>query len=226
MQISCWQEPPDKLSINNSTLHLWRFSLQIPDTTVQALKRTLGTEELARANRLLDPGQARDGIVARGRLRQILGNYLQLPAEQLTFSYGNNGKPALHPAHISALQFNLAHSGNLALLAISRDQPVGCDLEKIDPAVDYQKIAAQFFAAAEVDQLAAYPVWRQTRGFYRIWTAKEAGLKRVGSGFSALAGEIPIDSEVRNRHFPVGKSSLAAISISTWIETVQRYQLA
>ena len=87
MQISCWQAPPDKLTINNTTLHLWRFSLQIPDTSIQTLKRTLSSAELARANRLLDPGKATDVIVSRGRLRQILGTYLNLPAEQLTFCY-------------------------------------------------------------------------------------------------------------------------------------------
>ena len=225
MQISCWHAPPQRLSIESAELHLWRFALKVSSPTLLQLKNTLSPDERSRAERLLAPQKAADFSVARGRLRQILGNYLNLPPAELTFSYGIKGKPALNPDLSSDLSFNLSHSGDWGLLAVAAGSAVGVDLEQIDPLIDCRKIAAQFFNPQEIYSFNNYPERRKLRGFYRLWTSKEARLKRFGFGFSADPATDKACQEERTAAFPLGKNYLAAISTSTEIYSLQRYQI-
>ena len=225
MQVSCWQAPPQRLSIESGELHLWRISLKVSSPTLLQLKNTLSPDERSRAKRLLAPQKATAFIIARGRLRQILGNYLNLPPAGLQFSYGIKGKPALHADLCSDLSFNLSHSGDWALLAVAVDTAVGVDLEQIDPLIDCREIAAQFFNPQEISIFNNFPERRKRRGFYRLWTSKEARLKRIGFGFSADPAADNACPEERTAAFPLAKSYLAAIATSTEIISLQRYQI-
>ena len=225
MLISCWQDPPQSLSLDSNELHLWRIFLPVCRTTQLLLKSTLSPDERARAERLLDPKKAADFVAARGRLRQILGNYLNFQPAELAFSYSRKGKPALHADFSSTLGFNLAHSGEWALLAVAADTAVGVDLEQIDPRIDCRKIAAHFFDPAEKIIFNKFSEQRRRRGFYRIWTRKEAGLKRSGRGFSADPAADSTDTAGQSQVLPIWKHYLGAISVSEKISYVQRYQL-
>ena len=224
-QISCWQTPPQRLLLATNQLHLWRISLQVSAATQRTLQSLLSSDELAREARLYDRQKAADFIVARGRLRQILGNYLHLPPVALAFRYGREGKPALHPEFCATVAFNLSHSGAWALLAVTAGTAVGVDLERIDPLLDCQKIARQFFNPTEINLFNNFSHWRQRRGFYRIWTGKEAGLKRSGFGFSAPASTAMDQLVDQARLFPISKNYLGAIVTSARIKSIQRYQL-
>src|SRR5438445_13633289 len=57
-------------------------------------------------------------------VRALLGAYLGTAPDQLRIERGAYGKPELGDA---ALQFNLAHTGNALLLALSRGIAVGVD---------------------------------------------------------------------------------------------------
>ena len=72
--------------------------------------------------------------------------------------------------------FNLSHSGDRALVAVSRQGPVGVDIERIKAGRPMERIAARMFSAEETAR-AATPL-----GFYRCWTAKEAYAKGLGLG--------------------------------------------
>ena len=63
--------------------------------------------------------------------------------------------------------FNLSHSHGAAVCAI-HDKPVGVDVEKLRPAP--KRLAAGM----------------EEGTFFRLWTAKEATVKRQGLGISAL----------------------------------------
>lgn len=95
---------------------------------------------------------------------------------------GEHGKPYVLnlPAH-----FNLSHSGNYTILAIS-DKPIGIDIEIIE---DFSAILAKkLFNEDELNYIAGTgPSTKKSdmqRAFYEIWTAKEAYLKYLGSGIS------------------------------------------
>ena len=76
------------------------------------------------------------------------------------------------------LEFNLSHSGDYAICAISDDE-VGCDIEKIKDV--NLKIAKRFFSEEEYNN-----VLKDNKLFFRYWTLKESYLKAKGIGIKGL----------------------------------------
>lgn len=70
--------------------------------------------------------------------------------------------------------FNLSHSHGAAVCAL-HDKPVGIDIEKLRPPPKH--LAKSMDAAA----------------FFRLWTAREAAVKREGKGLAALLKPLPPD---------------------------------
>src|SRR5262249_62127988 len=104
-----------------------------------------------RAERFHFPRDAGRYAVGRGVLRILLGRYLHRAPEELRFQYGARGKPALADRPRGrALRFNLAHSRDLAIYAVSWDREVGVDVEEVRADRADQEIAARFFSPAEV----------------------------------------------------------------------------
>jgi 4'-phosphopantetheinyl transferase len=169
-------------------VHVWRIHLDArsprPPTPI------LSPDELARAGRFKFPGDREHFMAAREALRRILAGYLGAAAETLQFSYGAQGKPALEGSFArDGLDFNLAHSRGLALIAVSRGRRLGIDLEWIRPDVADEGIAERFFAPAEVQKLGALRREDRDLAFFRCWTRKEAYIKARGEGLS-----IPLNS--------------------------------
>ena len=118
-------------------------------------------------------------------LRAILGQYTGAP---LDFATGEYGKPYL-PAD-PHLHFNLSHSHQLALVAVSRDVEVGVDVEWFRPLPACLAIAERFFPPAELAALMdALPADRE-REFFRLWTRIEARLKARGVGLVGAGREL------------------------------------
>jgi 4'-phosphopantetheinyl transferase len=145
----------------------------------------LSADELARAERFRFRKDADRYTVARGLLRTILGQYLCRPPEQLRFRYGAMGKPEL-AADGGAFdpRFNLAHSRDLAVYAVTRGRRVGIDIEYIRAERADLRIAERFFSTREIAQLRALPLHAQREAFFACWTRKEAYLKAKGDGLA------------------------------------------
>ena len=223
-----WQTPPSRPELTGQAVHLWRFPL----VCHEPLDGLLDEQEWQRARRLRVSGKARDFVVARARLRQILASYLGLAPETLRFNYGPSGKPELADLAADAPAFNLAHSGGWGVCAVTRGIEVGVDLEKINRQLDYEKLAAQFFSASERAWLQSGTLVRRRRRFFRIWTRKEAWLKGKGGGFSDpdqdigpahLAGSYTHDGGWWLKSFPVGRDYLAALALPQEFSLLQRW---
>jgi 4'-phosphopantetheinyl transferase len=90
-----------------------------------------------------------------------------------------SGKPRLAA---SELQFNVAHSGNLALVAVTRDCEIGVDLELLRPVDRSLEIATRNFHPHELAAIHATSENALHKTFLRCWTRKEAALKAIGTG--------------------------------------------
>jgi 4'-phosphopantetheinyl transferase len=66
-------------------------------------------------------------IVARAALRIVLAGHLGLHPSDVELGAGEHGKPEIAGA---ALRFNLSHSGDLALIALTEHAEVGIDVER------------------------------------------------------------------------------------------------
>jgi 4'-phosphopantetheinyl transferase len=171
-------------------VHIWRTSLDSSPDKVEVFRPLLASDELARAERLIFPEHKRRFILARGHLRRILSSYLNIAPNEIRFDYGVHGKPRLSAFHAGSppLHFNLAHSGEIALYAVTGLGEVGVDVERIRPDMASIKIAERYFSVGEVEALKSLSSNQQTDAFFNCWTRKEAFLKATGQGLT-----LPLD---------------------------------
>jgi 4'-phosphopantetheinyl transferase len=91
----------------------------------------------------------------------------------------------LDVSHSSQLQFSMAKSDDRVLVGISRDIPVGVDLEPATRAARSSvRLAQRYFSAAEAEALQALPKSEQDAAFLRAWACKEAVVKAYGEGIA------------------------------------------
>jgi 4'-phosphopantetheinyl transferase len=176
-----WAHPPDVLDLQPDQVDVWRIPLDVRSATVKSLESALSADESDRATRFRFPKGKDRYIVAHGCLRQILAHYLGGEPDRLTFSTSEYGKPALNSHE---LEFNLSHSGDFALVAVTRGRKVGVDVERIRTDVDLERLASRFFSTSEVSELVALPSEQRVIGFFDGWTRKEAYIKAQGLGLS------------------------------------------
>lgn len=165
-------------------------SLDQPSEVVSELARTLAADERERAERFVFSREKSRFIVGRAGLRLILGEVLATPPHTLRFAYGPHGKPQLAaPFDRAGLTFNLAHSSDLALVAVTQGATIGADIERLRPMYDLDAIAEETFSDRERRALFALPDPDRERAFFHCWTRKEAFVKALGDGLS-----YPLDS--------------------------------
>ena len=185
-----WSLAPKDLTLADTEVHVWRAQLELPLSQVQALRGILTDDELDRANRFSFEIDRQRFIAARGTLRSILSRYITIYPSHLRFHYNQYGKPFLAPEFSTyLLNFNLSHSGRMALYAITRNMEIGVDVERVRSDFEYEEIAERFFSANEVAILRTIPTEKKLEAFYTCWTRKEAYIKAHGKGLS-----LPLDS--------------------------------
>lgn len=166
-------------------IHLWTVRLDAPARAAGAAG-VLSREELWRSYRFRHTRDRERYIAAHAALRNILAAYVGASPEALRFRRGEWGKPYLDLPH--APSFNLAHTGELALLAVARDGEVGVDVERVSPVPDCLDLARAYLSVRECEHLTALPDTERSLAFLRCWTRREAVVKATGLGLS-----IPID---------------------------------
>jgi 4'-phosphopantetheinyl transferase len=183
--VHSWNSPPQNLTLDINEIHVWRFFLTQTESCLQILAKTLSTDEQTKAERFHFPKGRSQFIVSRGALRAILSRYLQINPSLLRFDYNPYGKPSLIVAQGGdTLHFNLSHSHELGLIAITKNRDIGVDIERINPNFPYLEIAEKFFSPLENSVLLSLPQDLQSTAFYNCWTRKEAYIKAVGKGLS------------------------------------------
>jgi 4'-phosphopantetheinyl transferase len=161
----------------------------------------LDGHELARAGRLVFDRDRRRFIAAHSAMRVILGRQLGVNPRTLRFGVGRHGKPYLLD-NPSDARFNLSHSGERAVLAVTIGREVGIDIEQHRP-IDIEAISRFSFSQAECDALDQLPPSARLDGFYRCWTRKESFVKARGDGLSFDLGSFDVSLEDERRQLLV-----------------------
>ena len=189
-----WPYPTDVIGPSSGTLDVWAFRLDAVRATSAELSATLSAAERQRAEqfRLDEPRQR--FVITRAALRRLLGRYLGTPASRIALENDRHGKPRL--AHgANDVHFNVAHSGSLALVAVTAGCEVGVDVERVRAVNHAEQIARRFFHPTETHAILSADSATRDAKFMRCWTGKEAVLKAIGSGVTgALASfRVPTD---------------------------------
>ena len=132
-------------TLNESRIDLWQFSLE---QELDGSYQLLNVDEKARADRFYFSRHKRRFSTARATMRIILSRYLNTAPERLEFIYNAQGKPDV--VNSQKLQFNLSHTGDLAILAVGKGYPVGVDIEFYS-ARPYEGIAKSLFSMQELE---------------------------------------------------------------------------
>ena len=179
------RSPKQVHPLPDDQVHIWRVPLnQSSERTLLSLE-VLSPDERERAARFHFDKDRNQFVQARAALRFILGEYLNGQPQELEFSYGAQGKPALAKVHAeSELRFNLSRRDGLALLAVCRGREIGVDVELVRTGMSLFEIAEISFSARELTTLRSLPESLQASGFYNCWTRKEAYVKARGEGLS------------------------------------------
>ena len=143
--------------------------------------------ERQRWRRLRLESDRRRYLVSHVLLRTVLSRTVEGTVEPCRWQFGEseNGKPVIAAAAglPPSLNFNLSHSEQLAVVAVSSTCPVGVDIEPLyritgpDPT-------DTVLSPGELTWLRSRPLAARRVDFVRLWTVKEAYAKLLGRGLS------------------------------------------
>jgi 4'-phosphopantetheinyl transferase len=155
----------------------------------------------------------RTRALLRHALSHACGN--RIASEEWSFERDAFGKPSL--AMIGrALHFNCSHTPWISVVAVSRHQPVGIDIERVEPACE-PSLIDDYLTAGEQEAVNSLPRSAQARARARLWALKEATIKMLGMGFAYDIAQLEFDVFADSLNSGVGDApDVRAMRIATW----------
>lgn len=155
-------------------------------------------------------------------LRRVLSRYLDLAPAEIQLAIGEHGKPRLAQDH-HRLAFNLTHSGDVVLVAVSCGREVGVDVEREKPGRDLIALAERALDPAAAAAVRAADGEKRTHVFYDLWTRHEARLKCLGIGL----GRPPTwpSPPVAVESLPIDPGYAAAVAVTGGAVPLRRWTL-
>jgi len=191
-----WSHPSDAIALSANTLDVWAVRLEGGSVRSDELRAILSAAERQRAEqfRLDEPRQR--FVIARAALKMLLGRYLGTPANEVELENDRHGKPRLASRYgADDMHFNLAHSGSLALIAVTAGCEVGVDVERVRAVTHAEHIVRRYFHPVEAQAILSAAPSARDAVFLRCWTAKEAVLKAMGSGVTGLLASFRVPTD-------------------------------
>jgi len=178
------------ITLEPHAVHLWGIELEGSPRCIERCLEWLDEAEHRRATRLVREQDRQHYVLAHGGLRAVLSRYLGLPPSVISLGRTEAGKPfvARNSREHSAITFNLSHAHNRALIAVSKAQEVGVDLELVRSKIDVVKLSERYFIPSEHAVLMQATEEHRALIFFRYWVSKEAALKAKGIGLQGLSG--------------------------------------
>lgn len=185
--------PPGSLAIPAAgEVEVWWATTDVNASTLESLRTLLDDEMLARTNAMVREPDRRRSVVAHGLLRTLVAactgqdaRSVQILRTCASCGSADHGKPSLSNGlgtGMPALQFNLAHSGDVVAVALAAPSTaVGIDVEEIQHEFDWLPARRHVFTDAEWIQSAG-PDASAAR--FALWAKKEAAAKTTGHGLA------------------------------------------
>ena len=172
------------LKLSNSEIHLWLADhhdfdgLELQNECLSWLSE----EELCRLNRYVFERHKKQFLLGRMLVRNALSRYSNISPQYWRLTENQYGKLFVESNQEKSLFFNLSHASDRLVLAVSRVDQLGVDIEASDKLRKIVKIAMRHFSNSEVEELVSLPDSQQLSRFYELWTLKEAYIKARGFG--------------------------------------------
>jgi len=160
-----------KLNIHMDNCRLERVLPYLSEDTVERIRKFRRWEDVIRT------------VFSHLLVKYMIQKKTGLDWTHIIIGRTQYGKP--YVKHNTGLHFNVSHSGEYAVVAVS-DMPVGIDIEEIKP-VDFYALR-NFFTKGEFDTLMLTEPAKRLNYFYELWTLKESYIKALGKGL-----DFPLD---------------------------------
>lgn len=174
-----------------SGIAAWLAGLVRPAEETAALANLLSAAEHARADRFGTPELRDRYVTGRATLRTLLGRHLGVPPEAVTIERGRRGRPFAPMA--PAVDFNISHTRDVALIAIATDVRIGVDIEHGERTLNVSGVSRKFMSPGEQEALGALAEDARRRRLLRLWTCKEAMSKATGDALSAPFRQLDVE---------------------------------
>lgn len=192
-------------------LHVWSIALDAEPADGD--DEVLYEDERVRASRFHFERHRRRFIAGRVALRRILARYLTREPAALRFEYAERGKPGLRDG--DGLEFNLSHSSERGLLVVGCDGDLGIDLELVRPLERLDDLAERSFSERECRAVLSMNEPDRTRGFYDVWTRKEACVKLAGDGLARPLSSFDVPTSKVTADAEVDLGDIGAVYVSS-----------
>jgi 4'-phosphopantetheinyl transferase len=172
-----------KVKLSSEEIHV--FSLQLSSLDYDEFFPYLSEDENERASKLKIEHKKKQFVIARGMLRNLLSNILGKVAAEIKFSYGEHKKPYIEEQYNdNSVEFNISHSGDFVLIAMTLGNKIGVDIEQINQKIDFKSLSDRIFSQKEKEELENLSENEQLHAFYRAWVRKESFIKATGKGIA------------------------------------------
>ncbi len=189
-----WKCTSDVYFGTDNEIHVWK----IPLLEVNERDFTsLSSEEKLRLSSYRNEQSRTIFYSSRIAMRKLFSTYLHILPEAVNFATREHGKPYLElHNNTTKFEFNLTHSGEQILLAISTQQSVGIDIEAMRTVPNWQRVAKKVFDNNLMKRLlnTANPA----NEFVKLWTEFEARQKLAGMGVFGSHQQIPGNATIIN----------------------------
>lgn len=198
------------MRLDNSSIHLWQADKA--DYSAEQLQAEclpwLSEKELLRYQRYQFASSKQEYLTGQILIRTVLSEYADAAPCDWEIGQIENGKPFIvAPGLATPIHFNLSHSGDRLVLAVSRHALTGVDIESVKAKRRIEQIAIRHFSPAELEQLSSLGDDEKLLRFYEFWTLKEAYIKARGTG---------LKHSLQSFGFQLGKGDL-----EFWIEQAE-----
>lgn len=173
--------------LGNST-HVFKVNIPNCLSNLKEYRLLLENLELKKAERYHQEKDRQRYIISRAVLKLLIGQYLAIPANEVSIGVGVNKKPLITNKEAGRLQYNLTHAGDWILIAFSNAM-IGVDLEYLDQSFQYEHLLPTCFS--QLEQKSILEAADSRRQFYLYWTRKEALVKATGKGIDESLLVVP-----------------------------------
>ncbi len=186
--------------MKRSFVEIWHGDILSAETDGQDYYQFLNAADKEKAARFARPELENKYVKTRGILRSILASYLNEKPEQLLIKTSKYGKPFLPE---TGLFFNLSHTGNKFVIAVTNVSEIGIDLEQPRQRINLSGLVDKCFSIEEKAYWQSLPVDRQVTMFYHFWVRKEAFVKALGRGIALGLNQCVVNPERQNRFLSI-----------------------
>jgi 4'-phosphopantetheinyl transferase len=210
----------DQPLLRDRDVHLWRVDLS-GDASL-GMDAILDASEQERAARFVFVRDRNRYLHAHHALRVLLGAYLCMPPKDVRIEHGRHGKPFLNG---QSLGFNISHSADCGIVAISRASEIGVDLEVLKLPHETRRFAESVFSVSELDALSAVPEMELAAAFFSCWTRKEAYLKALGIGFTINPSTVTVGIGQARARLPLPeRNAIGFVEVACTTEQTDRVE--